>query len=451
MRKNIFLFLLLAGLLTFTYYYEEVGGINRREATRLSKTLFQDQNLGEIEIISFPFAKIIKRGDGYFTQAKNLPVDPDKLEQVLDIFAGIESISILNFDLAKIKRSHFFPNESYKFSFEFKAGKLTYLLGKKLDYSQDFYMEISSGREKRVVVARDTSAAIGIYDPKKIKRDAGKFERLKRVILLSEDAYYNLKPLRNFKGPAIKVTVENVRNKKFSLDLRKMNSSPPVLGRLKYDENAINSYLLWLQTFESERIHLNWKQSDLKDQLSSVEITPEKGKPTYLTLYSRWGKKKGYFLTITGEKGLYHLGANKIKQFYSNVQNFWLKQALPVKKGEEIVLSFKNGKKLTFKVTQGKPFKVEVKDIGQELSQKSFHQLVNFLMGQAKRVSTKDDVSYKWDNKLLRISLDDLALKVYQEKDELLLLSEKDQTVFHYKIGRDLPIGVKTSDYFNHE
>jgi len=39
-KRNIFLFLSLAGLLTFTYFFEEVGGIKKREAIRVSKAFY---------------------------------------------------------------------------------------------------------------------------------------------------------------------------------------------------------------------------------------------------------------------------------------------------------------------------------------------------------------------------------------------------------------------------
>jgi len=448
-KKNIFLFLLLTGLLTFTYYYEEIGSAKKRESQRVSKTLFQDQNLGELTQINFPFTKIVKKDDGFYTIGKNLPVDPEKLESVLDIFAGVQSVTILDLDQTKVKRSHFFPNESYKFSFEFKNGKISYRLGKKLDYSQDFYMEVSSNGQNKIVVARDTGPNMGIYDPKKMKRDAGKFERLKNVILLSEDAYYNLKPLKRFKGKVKEILVENKRNKRFSLNLKNMNSNPPVIGRLKYNEKAFTTYLNRLKSFECERIYLKWQQSELKDQLSMIWIGPETGEPLYLKLYSKWGDKKGYFLTVTGEKGLFRLKPGKVKDFYANVQDFWLKKALPIKKGEELSLLFNDGNKISFKITQGNPFAVKALKGEKKLGQKSFFKLISLLVGQAKRVSKKEDTPYTFEKDLLRISLDDYNLKVFQEKDELLILSEKDQTVFHYKMGQDLPIGVKTSDYLH--
>jgi hypothetical protein len=450
-KKNVFLFLALVGLLTFTYYFEEVGGIKKREAERISKALFQDQNLGEITAINFPFAKLIRRGEEFFTGEKNLPVDPDKLQEVLDIIAGVQSLSVLKVDPGKVKRSHFFPSDTYKFSFEFRGGKLSYILGKKLDYSRDFYMEVISGGEKRVVVARDTTAAMGIYDPKKMKRDPGKFERLKRIILFQEDAYYNLKPLKNFKGKALKIAVENKRNKAFSIDITKFSSTPPVIGRLKYDEQAITKYLDWLKNFEGKRIHLKWKKTDLLDLVSKIEITRDEGEPITMSLYNQWGNKKGHYLSVTGEKGLYQLAPGSLKNFYANVQDFWFKRALPAKKGEEIKLSFKDGNKISFKIISGRPFRVESNSGKEKLSQKSFHKLISLLIGQAKRVSKKEDGPYSWGNNLLKISLGNLALNIYQENDELLLLSEKDQTVFHYKLGRDLPIGVQTSDYLSHE
>ncbi|TDJ04408.1 MAG: hypothetical protein E2O68_08270 [Deltaproteobacteria bacterium] len=451
MKRNIFLFLSLAGLLTFTYFFEEVGGIKEREAIRVSKALFQDGDLGEINSITFPSAKLIRKGKIFYTSEKNLPVDPEKLQKVLDVLANIQSLSILKVDPAKVKRSHFFPSETYKFSFDLGNTKISYLLGKKLDYSQDFYMEVISGGEKRIIVARDTSVTMGIYDPKKIKWDAGKFERLKNIILLSEDAYYNLRPLKNFKGPAVSIKVENKRNRSFSLDLKKMNSTPMVLGRLKYDELAITNYLNWLKSFESETIHLKWKAADLKQQVARIELTSKSGDSTVLLLFSQWKKKKGYFLSVSGDKNLFQLSPRKIKKFYANVQDFWFKRPLPIKKGKEIELLFKDGKKISFKIVGGNRFKVVPTRGSKNLSQKSFHKLVTFLIGQAERVSKKGDGPYTFLNNLLSISLDDLTFTVYQEKDELLLVSEKDQTVFHYKVGRNFPIGVKTSDYFNHE
>ena len=451
MKKNVFLFLALVGILTFTYYYEELGGIKKREAERISKALFQDQDLGEITAINFPFARLTRRGDDFFTGEKNLPVDPEKLQQVLDIIAGVQSLSVLKADPEKIKRSHFFPNDTYKFSFEFRGGKLSYILGKKLDYSQDFYMEVISGGEKNIVVARDTTAAMGIYDPKKMKRDPAKFERLKRIILFHEDAYYNLKPLKNFTGKAFKIAVENKRNKAFAIDPINFSSTPPVIGRLKYDEQAITTYLNWLKSFEGKRIHLKWDKADLKDPVSKITLSRKEGESIILSLYNQWGNKKGYYLSVSGEKGLYQLAPSSIKKFYANVQDFWFKRALPAKKGEEIKLSFKDGKKISFKILNGRPFRVESISGKEKLSQKSFHKLISLLIGQAKRVSKKEDGPYTWDNNLLKITLGNLALSIYQENDELLLLSEKDQTVFHYKVGRNFPIGVKTSDYVSHE
>ena len=77
------------------------------------------------------------------TADTNIELSDQKTGEFFTILAGLKTKrSIPETDVAKVGRNFYIPDDSMKMSFQFEKGELEVTLGKKLEYDQDFYLEI---------------------------------------------------------------------------------------------------------------------------------------------------------------------------------------------------------------------------------------------------------------------------------------------------------------------
>lgn len=444
MKKNLILLIILAGSLVFTYWYEELGGEKKRLSQKQAKALFQNKNLGELKAIKFPKFNLILKDGKYFTKENNYPADKKKTEKIIEVLSALEVVSIIDKEKIKSPRKYFFPQEDLYFSFEFERGELSYRLGAKLDYSQEFYVEVGLGNEKNLVVAKDSTPQYGVYQEKSLERSSQKYDRFKYILSLREKDLFDTNPFKNQPLVLGKVMVENSRNKKFEIDFVKKTTNPLTFKNLSYKVDLFDEYAEKLANLKGINIHFDPASKDLSD-LESTLLFPQKA-----SLYKTFKGREGYFLKVDGDKDLYELSQKDSALFFSNIQDFWNKEIInPEFYHTPATFIFEGKPKVSVRIKDSKPFEVQSFDAPFKINQDSFKKIYSLLLNPAERVAEFDDYLKEGLNKsLFNIQVNDLMFKIFKTKNELLFVNEKDKLVYIYDVGIENPIEVKFENYF---
>ena len=78
--------------------------------------------------------------------------------------------------MKKIGVNFYIPDPSMKMTFNFERGDVTFVLGKKLEYDQTFYMQVMSGDKSNIVLVKDDSPDPNIYEnDEQYKKSDAKF------------------------------------------------------------------------------------------------------------------------------------------------------------------------------------------------------------------------------------------------------------------------------------
>lgn len=444
MKKNSILLIILSALLVFTYWYEEIGSEKRRFKQKEAKALFQNKNLGQLKSITFPNFTLVLKDGKYYTQGKNYPADKRKTEKLIEVLSAIEVVTIIDKEKMRTPRKHFFPQENLLFSFQFERGELIYRLGAKLEFSQDFYIEVGLGDERNIVVAKDSTPQYGIYQEKALERSSQKYDRIKYILSLKERDLFDTNPFKNLSLKLEKITIDNFRNKKFEVDFIKKVTNPPAFKTLSYKSELFHEFGNNLFNLNAINIHFDPMEKDLSRPQSIIEF------PAKATLYKTYKGREGDFLKVEGDKDLYELGPKDSALFFTNVQDFWNREIInPEFYHTPATFIFSGRPKVSVKIKDSKPFEVQSFDAPFNINQVSFKKIYSLLLNPAERVLELD--SYlKEDLKksLFEIKVKDLLLKIFKLKNELLFVNEKDKLVYIYDVGLENPIEVKFEDYF---
>ena len=436
--------IILSGFLVFTYWHEELGGEKKRATQKEAKALFQNKNLGQLKSIKFPKFNLVIRDGKYFTKEKNYPADKKKTEKLIEILSSLEVVSIIDKEKIRTSREHFFPQEDLLFSFQFERGELSYRLGAKLDYSQEFYVEVGLGNEKNLVVAKDSTPQYGVYQEKSLETSAQKYNRFKYILSLREKDLFDTDPFKNHPLNLGKVIVENARNKKFEIDFTKKNTNPGTFKNLSYKESLFDEYAQKLTNLKAIDIHFDPISKDLSNLESTVAF------PLKTSLYKTYNGREGYFLKVEGDKDLYELSQKDSTLFFTNVQDFWNKEIInPEMYHTPATFIFEGKPKVSVRIKDSKPFEVQSFDAPFNINQNSFKKIYSLLLNPAERVLEIDHY-LKEDLKkgLFNIQVNDLMFKIFKIKNELLFVNEKDKLVYIYDVGMENPIEVKFENYF---
>lgn len=463
MKKNLFLFSILIALTTFVYFFEELGGIKHSNENKKKRQIFNHHSLGKLETFKTPSVTLSNKGKYFVTSKKNFRVDPLKVQKIFGILGGIEIERDLLTEGVSGKelpeRKNFFPDETLKFKFKFEKGELEYLLGNKIEVSRSFYVEISkkdaNGKlEKKWVVAKDSSLDEGVYSKKDFYISPRRYNRIKSIIYLDEEFYYDRNVFNDSKVQFSKIQVENKRNKKFELDIKNNKTSPQVYNGLNMNETFIKEFVKNMGNLKGDSLVLSFNPDQLTEKVSTVSFESKDKNINTLSLFIKYKGKIGYYLNKKGESWLYKLNKKSSTPFFSNVQDFWDMRILNPKssfgrtpEGSEVQLVFSDSKKYLFNLKAVKKLDVKSLDLNRKVNLISFQKLVGFLKERALRVSTLNNFDLLKKSKF-RFSFGMGLMNFLIKDNEILLLNEDLKYILHYPFKGDLPFGVLEKDYF---
>lgn len=484
MRKILLLSGLLASLLVFTYYTEELANKNK-EQERLERIETVKFDIKDIDKIEFTHGVITrgekqaKKGDelNYFGLNSKYPIERELIRY---IFNKLSDIKIQRFlteeELSQNKNEIYFPEK--KIFMTFKAGneEISYVLGNKLPHDQSFYFKIIREGKTKIVIANDVSDEFyqgqGGVRPteEQVNTSSKKYQRLLAIFQLREQDLYERKVFID------KVKIKNLffksqANQAFYLDVVKKETTPSAFEGLSYREDFISKYLEKFKQIKAENIFLpeegQISSENLKGELTRISWG---FKEHELVLYEQFGTIKGFFLRYNKAKPIFQLSKVQAQLLLMDKQDFWDKVILPKNKKfgsqeEHFDLIFSKQKKFSLFLPVADNFTVNMAESGKIFNgkevipnYKNFQRLFNLLSGsgdypQAFRVSSFDGEEDKNRAKLAdknQFKMNIAGKEIAFEKNgvELLIKNISDGFKFHYIIGNRSPITFNYLEYF---
>jgi len=462
--KNFVLFCSFVLLAIFIYFFEEIGTQKQIAGEASRSTLISAEELGELKSFETPNV-VIKIEQGQYKLVdgdRDYPADRKKIHKIFKLLGNIRGKRVLSVDLKKSKnRKEFFPDENQKFIFNFKNDKIIFILGKKLNFDQSFYLEVQQGKVIKYLVAHDIGANEGIYQEKDFHRNANKYLRLKSILFLKADFFYDKKVFNqirlNEKMGALKsIQFENFRNRPFQVSFDEHRTLPAAFSGVSYDLDSFANNKLWLNNFTGESLIFPYDRAKLKKLLSTLTITHEKKQAT-LKMYGLYGDQQGYFVTSSLEDYLFTVNENFARPFFYNVQDFWNKTALHKEKfsgldNENFMMTFQAkpvDQYFSLRVAKNSQFVIELlKKNGKSPIHASFKELFAFLNLKADRISSERETKVVDFKSLYQLNLSDNIWDVLYKNGVLLLKNQKEKFFLHYNVGYDIPIGTEMKDFF---
>lgn len=455
-NKNLLLLVLLIAAIGITYWFEERGSLQALKVESKRTEVLNTENLGLLQGVRGVKLDFEKRGEQYFARNNQILLSQARLDEFFKILGGLKVKTFLSpEDVAKVGRSFYIPDDSMKLNFQFEKGEIEFTLGKKLDFDQSFYMEITQDGKKQIVIVNDESPDPGAYQTdKQYQVSDAKYKRLQVVFLLTNVYFYDTRVFKDL-YPDEKsinfdqITISTFRNKKFSVNFKETKTSPPAPAGIAYFEDNWLSFHKALTTLAGRTVISPYEPVALAEILSQFEVLDRQGRSFTLTVYKKFGEQDGYFLTSSLDKLLYVLKAEDARFFFINVQDFWKKSIAPPGPDYGLSLTFFDQKTEVVKVSDRELFKVEPQRAGAKLRTLEFKKLIDFLKSEGDHISElTEKPSEILKKSIMRLNFDNRVMSVILEDNDAILVDHELKIKIHHYVGAKLPFSIKRTDYF---
>jgi hypothetical protein len=455
-NKNIFLLLILVASIGITYWFEERGNQNALKVEAIRTSILNTEKLGLLKHVKGLKLDFDKKGEFYYSSTNDVLLSQDRINEFFEILSGLKvKTFIQNEDVEKVGRSFYIPDDQLKLNFQFEKGGIEFTLGKKLDFDQSFYMEITQDGKKQIVIANDVSPDPGAYKTDKEYQVSDlKYKRLQMIFMLTNVYFYDTRVFKDiYKDEKIihfdLVTITTFRNKKFTLNFKDTATSPAAPKGIQYFEDNWLSFHKSLTTLIGRTVLAPYEQSALSDLLSQFEIKDRTGREIILTIYKKFGDQNGYFLTSSLDKLLYVLKPEDARFFFVNVQDFWKKNIFPTNREYQLGITFFDNKTEMVKITDKELFKAESMKGKSNVRVLEFKKLIDFLKTDGDHVSELTEKTSEIVKKsVLKLKFDNRVLSVILEDNDAILVDLDQKIKIHHYVGATIPFSLKRSDYF---
>lgn len=422
--KNLYLFAVLILLLTGVYFTQEKKSVDKKIEQDSASQLLVKGDSGRLMEIQTPFNHLVRKHDKILYFNNDFKVNETKINEFLKRISNIRSKKKVPNDEIKDK-SAFFPDDFPKITFRMEKSSIVFRLGKKLDFSQDFYVEIIRDGIGQVSIAHDITPYEGmVYNQKDSHRSDHKYERVKSLFYLPVNFFMDL---QIFHKEVIESTMEftNIRNKKFKIDFLNKTTEPVPIAGIKVSSEIIQYLGQKLEAFEAE-VYL--KEFD-KSKLGKVVGTLKNEKGLY-RIYESYGNDNRYYIKAPKVDGIYKVKNGEQRLFLFNVQAMWDLKPFEDISGN-IVIDFENGETLEISTHQ--------------FGLKADHAL-KLLKTSAKYIL--DDISVEiYKKSKLKFLVNGREIEFFFTEREIILVDKKLRVSYHYERLDKKYISIDPNDY----
>lgn len=457
--KNPILFGILILFLVLTYFFEEKAGIDQKNKKDQEAMILDTNSLGEMKSLKGIKINIDKRKEDFYDADNGLLLSMDRMTEVFQILSTLRAVKILDpIEVAKVGKNHYIPDDAFSLTFSFERGNIVFRLGHKLEFDQSFYMEVIKNGESSVVVVNDISPDPGAYENEEdYKKSDAKYKRLQVVFLLTNKYFQDTEILRSLKYDKEEkinfesVTVQTFRNKKFTVNFKKLITDPAPLKGIGYFEENWLSFHAFLTNLNAQSVVEGGKKELLNEILSRFDVVDRKGVKYWLEVYKNYSGRSGYFLVSSLNSLVFELRPEDAKHFFVNVQDFWLKKIGLTEKMYNLDISFYDGRQNKVRVEDKQLFKVELLETNKAKSVRvlEFKKLIDFFKNQGDHVSDLDEKpSDILKESVLKVVFNNKIFNVILRENEAIVVDFENKIKIHYYVGSELPFSIKYDDYF---
>lgn len=452
MKNNVILLIISIGLGFFTYYYQELGDRTREVEVEKAQEILNFQAMGEVRSFSLPHVKIRYGDNSYFLDPANEEVDVARVNKFLEQISYVKVKRIIDYSEVN-KRSDFITNDELKMTFTFENGSASFILGEKLNFSRDFYLEvektINGKTKKQLVVAFNSEVLDQVYAKEEAHRSDHQFNRFKSLYYLSEAFFRDHRifgPWMNSKWSLQRIYIDNNRNVGHSLLLDKRKTNPAIPNFLELDIKAVQKFEKEFAVLEASKV-ITFNNEELLSgdkRFAMVIVSSTKGTSRFSLYKDLNSELRGHYIVFPDRKLLYEITKEQADLFKGSVQRFWKLQAwnsLP----NELKIKF-DDKKYSVRISSGEGiFKANSdKAVAVHLE---FQKLIDFLGQRADYWVSGEEVAASY---IKQFSIDwgqgEFFLMI--RSGEILLYHSQSKQGLVYKIPGRIPFGVVEGDYF---
>lgn len=451
--RNLFLFATLITLFVFTYFYQELGNQIKREKIENKTTLISTAEMGELVSIKGPYFELVRDSKGNFHFAdstiQNYKIDITKLEKFFEALATLRVERELTADDKEgIKIDYFVPRDGSAIRFNFKNDYLVFQLGNKIETDQTFYVSLSTKKKERLLIVKDVSPLIGTYLKEDFHRNDEKYRKIASLFVLTDEFFWDMKLLDSKLADWTDIEILNVRKKKFELDVINRTTNPSALSSLSYNQNFYSEFLKSLVHLNSKRITNYNTSQELEDFVSQITIKKMDGNATYLSLYQKFKGEQGYFAVIDDVNKVYDLDIKTAKIFFSNVQEFWIKQPYDLANIKNVSITQKESTYHFKREIGDKIHYLVSNEAGVQGNHRQLERLFDYFNQEADRVSLYDKFDKElYPEEIFSFSLGTKNFKLFRAEVEILLVDIQNELKYHFYTGQEVPFSIYLKDY----
>lgn len=435
MKKNLSLLLILVSLLAVTYFVEERGSRQKVEQKQKQESLFNEELLGTLKSISFPDFDLVLKGDQYFVDG-NFPIDDKKRDMILEQLTRLRLKSVVPVrDVEKIGRSFFIEEKNAWVKFTFEKGWAQVFLGKKLDFSKEFYMEVvdSLRNEEKIAIVEDSKPEEAVIDARGNERSDYKYRRLQSLIFLPKEFMYDQSLFSKIKfdfESLSKVTVNNVKKLSYVIIPKEKRLTPSIPSSFTFNEAQLSSFVENIQKMQGQKVYINVKDEEFSTHICTISLFKGEEK-IEVDFYRMYKNTIGSFVKIKGSDYAIAVSEQNDNLFFTEYQDFIVKrfhESLDLNK--KIVLE-KNGKKAEAQKNNETKTK--------------FSKLTDYLTRDASYFTPylKEDMKQEG----LSLHYGDESYLFYKNDHELVVLNKEKKLKLHYKIDGEVAPSLSIKDY----
>ncbi len=432
------------------YSYQELGDRAKvREKERRGR-LLDPEKLGSIIGLKTPSIEIRKRGKNYYDSATGRKITVSRLNLFFEKLSSIRMKRALKLgQVNSSNRQEFFPDEGQKMVFFFEKGRASFLLGNKLNFDQNFYIEVVSGGEIHQVIAYDAASIQGAYQASEAHRHDLKYRRFKSLYYLGADFFEDRRIFRRWLDKKIvleSLAVENRRNRFFHLDLKTGKTKPEAPEEMGLDGEELKRVASSLGSMSGKNYWEKYRSSDLREKVSTLKIKTNRG-TARLELFKFFQGHEGHFVKSELDQFVYQIKKEDAFFFFFNVQDFWDLRPLR-EQMKSFTLKFSQ-QKYDVQFLRGAAFQALIS--GHAVNHAKFLELESFLRKKANRYYEGDALEEGFKTKLHLNEINgnkNLNFHVMFKKGEVLVAFPDKKRGFLYEGNPPSAIGLLRSDYF---
>ncbi len=426
MKVNGLLFLILVGLIFFTYQFEEKEFKKKLIPTDrvypFKNTIFNKIKLHNLEL----------------EKNNDWVIMPHKFNTNQAVYELISAFKSLSCEKVKVMTQS---------SMNFEINGEKYSLGNISPISGEFYLQTPTER----LICLHEGKTQKVYKDQK-ESYIYKYEMLKGMITADQAYFINRNIVdESFRTQLASVKIDNVRNRWFTLDFvrKAMHPIAPSEIELKDLKKVFQGFLDQVQV---HNIFTAENENDLQKKQANLTFNQK----INWDLFYEFKNRQGLFIKKENDPFVYEISSGGQKVFFLNVQDFWKKKIFknmaPFLTSKDIKLDIKvKNKSYQFILKDFKSFKVVNKSKSiQSLNQNYFNFLFNliFNLSSFSEASYIDHNEIKESDKMIELNILGKTLFLTQTRNIIKIYWFEAGLSFYFLNNVDIPLEKVITNLF---